>query len=101
MPPPPGRNANGRSLGGRKQIQSSPQSHTKICFAQARRGLVRATLQEDEQLQLALPREEQTHFGFLKEISSTPKKRDRDASSSVLQPNSTRLTKLKTGELSS
>jgi hypothetical protein len=37
--PPPGKNANGRSLGGRKQIQSSPQSHTNIYFAQARREL--------------------------------------------------------------
>ena len=94
--PPPSKNANGRSLGGRKQIQTSPQSHTNICFAQARRGLevlwrTRATRQEDEQLQLDLPREEQTLFGFLKEISSTPKKRDRDATAPILQPNSSRI----------
>jgi hypothetical protein len=35
--PPPRRNANGRALSGRKQIQSSPQSHADIVFAQARR----------------------------------------------------------------
>jgi hypothetical protein len=97
--PPPGENANGRSLGGRKQIQSSPQSHTNIYFAQARRGLdvhwrIRATRQEDEQLQLDLPREEQTLFGFLEEISPTPKKRDRDATSSILQPSNSSYIKL-------
>ena len=76
--PPPGKNANGRSLGGRKRIQSSPQSHTNIYFAQARRGLdvhwrTRATRQEDEQLQLDLPREEQTLFGFLRRNFSDSK----------------------------
>jgi hypothetical protein len=93
MPPPPGRNANGRSLGGRKQIQSSPQSHTEIYFAQARRELetdwrTRATLQEDEQLQLDLPQEEQLLLGFLEEVL---KKRDRDATASILQPNSSHI----------
>ena len=34
------------------------------------------------------PEEEQTLFGFLEEISLSPKKRDRDATSSILQPNS-------------
>jgi hypothetical protein len=93
MPPPPGRNANGRSLGGRKQIQSSPQSHTDIYFAQARRELetdwrTRATRQEDERLQLDLPQEEQLLLGFLEEV---PKKRDRDATASILQPNSSHI----------
>jgi len=65
-------------LGGRKQIQSSPQSHTDIYFAQARRELdtdwrTRATLQEDEQLQLGLPQEEQLLLGFLEEV---PKNRN-------------------------
>jgi hypothetical protein len=91
--PPPGKNANGRSLGGRKQIQSSLQSHTEICFAQAQRELEtdwrnRATRQEDEQLQLDLPREEQLLLGFLEEF---PKKRDRDATASILQPNSSHI----------
>ena len=91
--PPPGKNANGRSLGGRKQIQSLLQSHTNIYFAQAWRGLdvlwrTRATRQEDEQLQLDLPREEQLLLGFLEEV---PKKRDRDATSSILQPNSSHI----------
>jgi hypothetical protein len=85
MPPPPGRNANGRSLGGRKQIQSSSQSHTDVYFAQARRELetdwrIRATRHEDEQLQLDLPREEQLLLGFLEEF---PKKRDHDATASI------------------
>jgi hypothetical protein len=93
MPPPPGRNANGRSLGGRKQIQSSPQSHTDIYFAQASPELetdwrTRATRQEDEQLQLDLPQEEQLLLGFLEEV---PKKRDRDATASILQPNSSHI----------
>jgi hypothetical protein len=42
------------------------------------------------------PEEEQTSFGFLEEISLSPKKRDRDATSSILQPNSSQQT----GELS-
>jgi hypothetical protein len=50
--------------------------------------------QEDEQLQLDLPREEQTLFGFLEEISPTPKKRDRDATSSILQPSNSSYIKL-------
>jgi hypothetical protein len=92
-PPNSSRNANGRSLGGRKQIQSSPQSHTDIYFAQARRELetdwrTRATLQKDEQLQLDLPQEEQLLLDFLEEV---PKKRDRDATASILQPNSSHI----------
>jgi hypothetical protein len=43
--PPPGRNANGRSLGGRKQIQSSLQSYTDIIVAQFRRKLKITELQ--------------------------------------------------------
>jgi len=93
MPPPPGRNANGRSLGSTKQIQSSPQSHTDIYFVQAWRELetdwrTRATRQEDEQLQLDLPQKEQLLLGFLEEV---PKKRDLDATASILQPNSSHI----------
>jgi hypothetical protein len=94
MPPPPGKNANGR-LSGHSQIQSLPHSHTDIYFAQARRGLetdwrTGATRQEDEQLQLDLPREEQLLLGFLEEV---PTKRDCDATASILQPNSSHRTR--------
>src|SRR6516164_8806953 len=37
------------------------------------------------------PEDEQTVFGFLEEISLPPKKRDRDVTSSILQPNSSRI----------
>jgi hypothetical protein len=37
------------------------------------------------------PEEEQTLFGFLEEVSLNPKKRDRDATSSILQPNSSHI----------
>ncbi len=37
------------------------------------------------------PEEEQTLFGFLEEVSLSPKKRDRDATSSILQPNSSHI----------
>jgi len=71
--PPPGKNANGRSLGGRKQIQSLLQSHTNIYFAQAWRGLdvlwrTRATRQEDEQLQLNLPEKSSYFSAFYKKF---------------------------------
>jgi hypothetical protein len=39
------------------------------------------------------PEEEQTVFGFLEEISSSTKKRDHDATSSILQSNSSHRTK--------
>jgi hypothetical protein len=37
------------------------------------------------------PKEEQILFSFLEEISLSPKKRDRDATSSILQPNSSHI----------
>jgi len=44
------------------------------------------------------PEEEQTLFGFLEEISLSPKKRDRDATSSILQPNSSHIAAETVGE---
>jgi hypothetical protein len=42
--------------------------------------------------------EEQTLFGFLEEVSLSPKKRDRDATSSILQPNSSHIATETAGE---
>jgi hypothetical protein len=36
-------------------------------------------------------KEEQVLFGFVNEISLSPKKRDRDATASILQPNSSHI----------
>ena len=44
------------------------------------------------------PEEEQTLFGFLEEVSLSPKKRDRDATSSILQPNSSHIATETAGE---
>ena len=44
------------------------------------------------------PEEEQTLFGFLEEVSLSPKKRDRDATSSILQPNSSHIATEIAGE---
>jgi hypothetical protein len=44
------------------------------------------------------PEEEQTLLGFLEEVSLGPKKRDRDAKSSILQPNSSHIATEIAGE---
>ena len=54
--------------------------------------------QKREQREEPAPEEEQTLFGFLEEISLSPKKRDRDATSSILQPNSSHIAAETVGE---
>jgi hypothetical protein len=44
------------------------------------------------------PEEEQTLFGFVEEVSLSPKKRDRDATSSIPQPNSSHIATETAGE---
>jgi len=54
--------------------------------------------QKGEQREEPAPEEEQILFGFLEEISLSPKKRDRDATSSILQPNSSHIAAETVGE---
>jgi hypothetical protein len=47
-----------------------------------------------QQITAQAPEEEQTHFGFLEEISLSPKKRDRHATASFPQLKSVAKTKI-------